>query len=42
MSRAASAHSRIRLVLSLTISILTFAFNLAIVTFGLLIYWGVQ
>lgn len=39
--RRSTAHSRFRLLLSLTISILTTAFNLAIVTFGFLIYWGV-
>ena len=41
MSRARSAHSRFRFILELTTSIITVAFNLAIVTFGFLIYWGV-
>jgi len=41
MRRAKPAYSRIRLLLSLTISIITFAFNFAIVTFAFLIYWGV-
>jgi len=39
--RRFTAHSRFRFALSLTISILTTAFNLAIVTVGFLIYWGV-
>ena len=39
--RRSPAHSRFRLFLSLTISIIEFALNLALVVFGFLIYWGV-
>lgn len=39
--RRSPAHSRFRLLLELTCSIITFAFNLAIVVFAFLIYWAV-
>ena len=40
MHRSA-AHSRFRFILELTTAIITCAFNLAIVVFAFLIYWGV-
>lgn len=41
MLRPTAAHSRFRFLLELTTAIITFAFNLAIVTFAFLMYWGV-
>jgi hypothetical protein len=40
--RRSTAHSRFRFLLSLTISIITCAFNVAIATFAALIYLGVR
>ena len=39
--RRSKAHSRFHLILELTTSIITLAFNLAIATLAFLIYWGV-
>ena len=39
--RRSTANRRFRFILELTTSIITFAFNFAIVTFAFLIYWGV-